>query len=143
MQCFADFQRVRAPTKKTVSLNASETVTKRDSRRDGFLTNPDLQGGNGDGMMEEQAERMMTSEETRDRDIVENKTLRVAMDGVLQQMKDSPRKSRNRSLAITHLEDSIMRLGMDMKELNTPNPYPNSYNPTNAIVEPTADGLKL
>lgn len=36
-----------------------------------------------------------------------------------------------------------MWLGMDLKRLNEPNPYPNSYNPSNAIVELTAQGLKL
>lgn len=90
-------------------------------------------------MTQNEEAKTMTPEEA----IVENKQLRVALDGLLQQMKDSPRKSRNRSLAITHLEDVIMRLGMDMKEFGTPNPYPNSYNPANAIVEPTADGLKM
>lgn len=75
--------------------------------------------------------------------IVENKQFRVELDGVLQRMKGSVRKSRQRSLAITHLEDVIMRLGMDLKDLNTPNPYPNSYDPSNTVVDPTADGLKL
>lgn len=79
----------------------------------------------------------------RDHAVVENKSFRVELDNVLQRLKQSPRKSRNRSLCITHLEDSIMRLGMDMKELDTPNPYPNSYNPENTVVDPTADGLKL
>jgi hypothetical protein len=36
-----------------------------------------------------------------------------------------------------------MWLGMDLKRLYEPNPYPNSYNPSNTVVEPTADGLKL
>lgn len=36
-----------------------------------------------------------------------------------------------------------MWLGMMLKEMGTPNPYPESYNPENAVVEPTADGLKL
>lgn len=80
---------------------------------------------------------------TNDEAIIENKKLRVELDTVLQKLKESKRTSRNRSLSITHLEDSIMRLGMDLKDLNTPTPYPNSYNPTNTIVEPTADNLKL
>lgn len=79
----------------------------------------------------------------KDKAIVENKQWRKDLDAILQQIKGSSRTSRNRGLSITHLEDSIMRLGMDLKELDTPNPYPNSYNPTNTIVEPTADGLKL
>ena len=65
------------------------------------------------------------------------------MDSTLQKMKESSRKSRERSLAITNLQQAIMWLGMDLKELGTPNPYPQSYNPENTVVEPTADGLKL
>ena len=36
-----------------------------------------------------------------------------------------------------------MWLGMDLKDLGSKNPYPNSYNPANTIVDATADGLKL
>lgn len=81
--------------------------------------------------------------------VVESKKWRQDLDTILQSLKTSDRKSRNRSLAITHLEDVIMRLGMDLKDMkeegltDEPNPYPNSYNPENGIVEPTADGLKL
>jgi hypothetical protein len=32
---------------------------------------------------------------------------------------------------------------MDMKRLNETTPYPDSYNPANAVVNPTADNLKL
>lgn len=75
--------------------------------------------------------------------IVEDKGLRVELDATLQKLKSSTRKSRERSIAITKLQEAIMWLGMDLKDMNAPNPYPNSYNPANAIVEPTADGLKL
>ena len=61
----------------------------------------------------------------------------------MQKVKDSPRKSRERSLVITKLQEAIMWLGMDLKDLGAANPYPNSYKPENTIVEPTADGLKL
>lgn len=81
----------------------------------------------------------MTPEEA----IVETKQFRVDLDAVLQRLKDSPRKSREHSLVVTKLQEAIMWLGMDLKDLAAPNPYPNSYNPTNTIVEPTADGLKL
>lgn len=75
--------------------------------------------------------------------IAETKTFRVDLDAILQALKDSERKSRERSLAITKLQEAIMWLGMDLKELGQENPYPNSYKPENAIVDPTADGLKL
>lgn len=81
----------------------------------------------------------MTPEES----IVETKQFRVDLDAVLQRVKDSPRKSRERSLVVTKLQEAIMWLGMDLKDLNVPSPYVNSYNPANTIVEPTSDGLKL
>lgn len=82
-------------------------------------------------------------------DVVETKEFRVALDVVLQRLKGATRKSRERSLAVTKLQESIMWLGMDLKDMkdsglsDAPNPYPNSYNPSNGIIEPTADGLKL
>lgn len=84
--------------------------------------------------------------------IVDVKTLRVNLDAVLQQMKapverfNEPGTSngaRERALAITNLQQAIMWLGMELKELGQSNPYPNSYQPKNATVDPTADGLKL
>jgi len=54
------------------------------------------------------------------------------------------RPSRERSLAITKIQEAIMWLGMDLKAIGeSPNPYPESYNPESPVIEPTADGLKL
>lgn len=78
-----------------------------------------------------------------ERDIGESKDLRVALDVQLQRLKEAPRKSRERSLAITKLQEAIMWLGMDLKDLGQASPYPNSYKPENTIIDPTADGLKL
>jgi hypothetical protein len=155
------------------------------------------------------AQRMLTSEYplTPDIDaaIVEAKTLRVDLDGILQRIKLLAPTSRHTSLAITHCEDVILRLGMQLKYLNEmrprdpevekaprvlaeeayqrygavtdfknfqgnpmpafaelperiqaaweavvsppaptgANPYPNSYDPTNTKVDPTADNLKM
>ena len=75
--------------------------------------------------------------------IVETKQFRVSLDAILQQLKASERTSQERSIAITKVQEAIMWLGMDLKALNEPNPYPNSYNPSNTIIEPTADGLQL
>ena len=36
-----------------------------------------------------------------------------------------------------------MWLGMDLKAMNEPTPYPNSYNPKSGIIDATADGLKM
>lgn len=75
--------------------------------------------------------------------IIESKQFRKDLDEVLQRIKSSERKGRERSICVTKLQEAIMWLGMDLKDLAAPNPYPNSYNPENTVVEPTADGLKL
>lgn len=82
-------------------------------------------------------------EQNLEHDIIESKQFRKSLDEILQQLKESGRKSRERSISVTKLQESIMWLGMDLKEMNTPNPYPQSYNPENTQIEPTADGLKL
>ena len=77
------------------------------------------------------------------KDIVANKTLRQNLDAKLQTLK-SLNGSRERSLAITKLQECIMWLGMDLKRLNEPNPYPSSKDPsTGDKIEPTADNLKF
>lgn len=89
--------------------------------------------------------------------VAATKSHRQSLDKVLQELrKDSDRdftgerapdhpvrSSRERSLAITKIQEAIMWLGMDLKGLAEPNPYPESYNPQSAKIEPTADGLKL
>lgn len=79
---------------------------------------------------------------TAEQDIIADKQLRVDIDAILQVLKALP-PSRERSLARTKLEEAVMWLGMDLKRLGTPNPYPNSRDVGNTIVDPTADGLKL
>lgn len=91
-------------------------------------------------------EEMPTFELCKETSIRDVKTLRQLLDENLQQMKASRNLmigGRERSLAITKLQESIMWLGMELKELGAANPYPNSYDPSNTIVDPTADGLKL
>lgn len=90
--------------------------------------------------------------------ISETKKYRQDLDNVLQRLKLSSiptgpfpcRSSRERSIAVTKIQEAIMWLGMDLKAINeespseeTVNPYPQSYNPESQVIEPTADGLKL
>jgi len=98
--------------------------------------------------------------------IVKAKEFRVAMDTILQRMKDHRRDLiacnsmdcsehdnerfddpqeviAQHTISIRDLESAIMRQGMTLKAIGNPNPYPDSYNPKNTIVNPTADGLKL
>lgn len=76
-------------------------------------------------------------------EIVANKALRKNIDAIIQEVKNLP-ASRERSLAITKLQEAVMWLGMDLKRLGNENPYPSSKDPsTGDKIEPTADGLKL
>lgn len=78
----------------------------------------------------------------RDYEIIKNKELRRDLDDKIQQVKQLP-PSRERSLTITKLQEAVMWLGMDLKRLDAPNPYPHSKDPSNTVIDPTADGLKL
>lgn len=95
---------------------------------------------------------------TKEEAIQKAKFFRVALDNVLQQMKehrtsiiqdgqdsadDFPDLYEQHSLSVHDLESAIMRQGMVLKVIGTPNPYPDSYKPENSIVNPTADGLRL
>lgn len=85
--------------------------------------------------------------------VIESKEFRVDLDNVLQRLKGGEhdpthRRSRERSLAITKVQEAIMWLGMDLKALKEEgfggeNPYPDSYNTSNTNISPTADGLRL
>lgn len=94
---------------------------------------------------------------TKDDAIIAAKQFRKEADELLQRMKEHSQKIgfeafevfdvgeviAQHTLSIRDLESCIMRQGMALKYIGTPNPYPNSKNPDNTIVEPTADGLKL
>lgn len=83
-----------------------------------------------------------------DASIIINKELRRDVDVLIQQLKSTV-PSRERALAITKLQEAVMWLGMDLKRIAEarpevlPNPYPNSKDPSNTTVDPTADKLKL
>lgn len=85
----------------------------------------------------------MTTEE----EIVCVKSQRKEIDTTIQFTKKLP-PSREKSLAITKLQEAVMWLGMDLKRIGEEtgigtNPYPNSKDPTNTTIDPTADGLKF
>lgn len=78
-----------------------------------------------------------------EQEVVVNKKLRQEIDEKIQEVKALP-SSRERAISITKLQEAVMWLGMDLKRLNEPNPYPSSKDPsTGTMIEPTADGLKL
>lgn len=95
--------------------------------------------------------------------IIVAKTFRKEADDLLQRMKEHKRQLADEpypngpegeltdkseviaqhTLSIRDLESCIMRQGMALKYIGTPNPYPDSKDPSNTVVNPTADGLKL
>jgi hypothetical protein len=81
-------------------------------------------------------------------EIVANKTARRDIDVQVQVVKSLP-PSRERSITVTKLQEATMWLGMDLKRINDANPgaianpYPNSKDPSNVQIEPTADKLKM
>lgn len=78
-----------------------------------------------------------------EQEVLANKYLRRDIDEIIQRIKALP-PSRERSLSITKLQEGVMWIGMDLKRLGTPNPYPSSKDSsTGTVIEPTADGLKL
>ena len=74
--------------------------------------------------------------------IIKTKDLRKNLDEQLQECKKLA-NSREVSLAITKLQEAIMWLGMNLKALGEINPYSNSKNPENTIVDKTSDNIKL
>ena len=70
------------------------------------------------------------------------KQLRKDTDDIIQRVRELE-PCRETSLVITKLQEAVMWLGMDLKRLNQPNPYPESKNPESMRIEPTSDGLKL
>lgn len=88
--------------------------------------------------------------------IILDKELRRDLDAIIQRLKAASQKreselyrsSRERGIVITKLQEAVMWLGMDLKAINdefggAENPYPNSKDPSNTKIDPTADGLKL
>lgn len=75
-------------------------------------------------------------------EIRETKQLRKDIDEIIQRVKKIY-SSRETSLAITKLQEAVMWLGMNLKRIGEPNPYPESKNPDSQRIEPTADGLKF
>ena len=71
------------------------------------------------------------------------KELRQLGDKLIQEVKELD-KSRETSLTITKFQEGVMWLGMELKRINEPNPYPNSKDPgTRNVIDKTADGLKF
>lgn len=100
---------------------------------------------------------------TKGHAIITAKSFRQEADELLQRMKDHSKNLKKyvrlsaeydglvdggeviaqHILSTRDLESCIMRQGMALKYIGNPTPYPDSKDPTNTVVNPTADGLKM
>lgn len=99
---------------------------------------------------------------TKELAITTSKQFRKDADELLQRMKEHTKEMRSQSqsgtapigddfpeaiaqhiISTRDLESCIMRQGMALKYIGSPNPYPDSKDPSNTVVNPTADGLKM
>ncbi|MBP3201285.1 MAG: hypothetical protein J6M39_06520 [Lachnospiraceae bacterium] len=72
--------------------------------------------------------------------ITMSKQVRIDIDDILRRVNNME-VSRETNLVTTKLQEAIMWMGMNLKQLGNPNPYPNSRNTNNTKVDKTADGL--
>ena len=71
------------------------------------------------------------------------KEFRQLADKLIQEVRELC-PSKEVELSITKFQEGVMWLGMELKRINEPNPYPNSKDPgTGNVIDKTADGLKL
>lgn len=79
--------------------------------------------------------------DTLEKEIPAIKQLRKDVDSIIDRVRElSP--CRETSISITKLQEAVMWLGMDLKRLNEPNPYPHSKDPNSGtIIDSTADNL--
>lgn len=77
-----------------------------------------------------------------------DKEIRRQLDSIIQDLKRFT-PSPERATAIQKAQEAVMWLGMDLKRIGeenpgyVANPYPNSKDPSNSVIDRTADGLKL
>jgi len=71
------------------------------------------------------------------------KEFRQLGDKLIQEVRELC-PSREVDLSIIKLQEGVMWLGMELKRINEPNPYPNSKDPsTGNVIDKTADGLNF
>ena len=82
-----------------------------------------------------------------DEGIVAVKQLRADLDPLIDRVRQLMLPlgigAAEKTLAQRRLQEGMASLGFTLKELGNPNPYPNSKDPSNTIVDPTDSGLKM
>ena len=73
-------------------------------------------------------------------EIIMSKQIRIDTDDIIRRVKNMP-VSSEAHMSLIKLQEAIMWMGMNLKRLGNPNPYPNSRNTNNTKVDKTADNL--
>ena len=73
-------------------------------------------------------------------EIIMSKQVRIDVDDIIRRIDNMP-ISDEKNIALIKLKEAIMWMGMNLKRLGNPNPYPNSRNTNNEKVDKTADNL--
>lgn len=73
-------------------------------------------------------------------EIIMSKQIRVDVDDIIRRVKNMPISAESH-MSLIKLQEAVMWMGMNLKRLGNPNPYPNSRNTNNEKVDKTADGL--
>lgn len=82
----------------------------------------------------------------RDKTIKEIKQLRKDLDEIIPRVDNLKFISKSfypKEIVHMKVTEAIMWLGICLKAIGEADPYPESKNPKNTIIHPTADGLKL
>ena len=82
----------------------------------------------------------MLFEKHLNNEIIMSKQIRIDIDDIIRRVDNMP-ISDEKNIALIKLKEAIMWMGMNLKRLGNPNPYPNSRNTNNEKVDKTADGL--
>lgn len=88
--------------------------------------------------VDEHMEKLFESHSNNE--IIMSKQIRVDVDDVIRRVKNMP-VSAESHMSLIKLQEAVMWMGMNLKRLGNPNPYPNSRNTNNTKVDKTADGL--
>ena len=76
----------------------------------------------------------------KENEIIMSKQVRIDVDDIIRRVTNMP-VSAESHMSLIKLQEAVMWMGMNLKRLGSPNPYPNSRNTNNEKVDKTADGL--
>lgn len=75
-------------------------------------------------------------------EIGDTKLMRKFLDMAIQKVK-TLQSTKATNIVVTKIQEGVMWLGMHLKEIGTPDPYPTSRDNSDMTIHPVADNLKL